>query len=91
MSRTRFASATLAVSALLLLTGGGGSALASHGGSGGGGGGTPTPPPSPVGAPAVSINPQSVSFGLQPVGTASAPQTVTVTNTGTAPLFFNTE
>src|SRR5947209_7560430 len=90
MSRTRFAPAALAVSAIMLMTGGG-PALASHGGGGGGGGGTPTPPPSPAGAPAVSIGAASVSFGPQPVGTASDAQSVTVTNTGTAALFFNAE
>ncbi len=93
MSRSRFAPATLAVSAVLLMAGGG-TALASHGGGGsggGGGGGGGTPPPTPAGAPAVSIKPSSVSFGLQPVGTPSAPQTVTVINAGTASLFFNAE
>jgi hypothetical protein len=92
MSRTRYASTAFAMSAVLVMASGG-TALASHGGGGGsgGGGGTPTPPPSPTGAPAVAIAPQSVSFGSQAVGTASTPQTVTVTNTGTAPLFFNAE
>jgi len=37
-------------------------------------------------APAVSISPASLSFGIQPVGTTSAGQGVTVTNTGTGPL-----
>src|SRR5207253_2119659 len=36
--------------------------------------------------PAVSLAPTSLTFGSQLVGTASAAQTATVTNTGTAPL-----
>jgi len=62
-------------------------ALASHGG--GGGGGTPVPAPTPTGTPAVSITPASVAFGSQELGTTSAPQTITITDTGTAPVFFN--
>jgi hypothetical protein len=58
-------------------------ALASHGG--GGGGGTTTP----AGTPAVSISPATVAFGSQELGTTSAPQTITITDTGTAPVFFN--
>jgi hypothetical protein len=64
-------------------------AVASHGGSGsgsGGGGGTPTPTPS---AAAATISPSSLSFATQDVGSTSAPQTITITDTGTAPLFFN--
>jgi hypothetical protein len=90
MYRIPLAAATLALSAVLFMTGAG-PALASHGGGGGGGGGTPPPPPAPAGAPAVSISPPAVTFASQAVGTASAPQTVTVTNTGTAALFFNAE
>jgi hypothetical protein len=90
MSRIRLASGTLAVSAVLFMAGGG-TALASHGGGGGGGGGGGTPPPAPAGAPAVSIAPSTVSFGPLAVGTTSATQAVTVTNTGTAPAFFNAE
>jgi N,N-dimethylformamidase beta subunit-like, C-terminal/Cep192 domain 4/HYDIN/CFA65/VesB-like, Ig-like domain len=41
-----------------------------------------TIPPAPV----VSLSPTSLSFGSQNVGTTSAAQTVTLTNTGTAPL-----
>lgn len=37
-------------------------------------------------APVVAFNPTSVNFGNQNVGTASAAQTVTMTNTGTLPL-----
>jgi len=36
--------------------------------------------------PAASPSPSSLTFGMQPVGTSSASQTVTLTNTGTAPL-----
>jgi hypothetical protein len=92
MSRTRFA-AMVAV-CLAFLAVGAGQALASGGsgggGSGGGGGGGGTPPP-PAGAPAISFSPSSVTYATQQVGTISAPQTVTFTNTGTAPLFINGE
>src|SRR6185295_421064 len=37
-------------------------------------------------APGISFSPTSLSFGNQGVGTSSAAQTVTLTNTGTAPL-----
>jgi hypothetical protein len=37
-------------------------------------------------APAVTLNPTSLSFGNQRVATSSANQSVTVSNTGTAPL-----
>jgi hypothetical protein len=39
-------------------------------------------------APGVSLSPASVTFGNQPVGTASAASAVTVTNNGTASLSF---
>src|ERR671933_2921558 len=62
-------------------------AAGSHGGGGGGGGGgTPTPPAS---APAVAFSPTSLTFAAQNVGTTSAPQSITVTNTGNAGLFIN--
>src|SRR4051794_23988922 len=64
-------------------------ALASHGGgsgSGGGGGGTPAPP---GGAPIAPFSATSLDYGSQQLGTTSAPQTVTITNTGTASLFIN--
>jgi hypothetical protein len=60
-------------------------ALASHGG----GGGVTTPPPPPAGAPAVSLSPSTATYGAQDVGTTSPPQTITLTNTGTASLFIN--
>jgi hypothetical protein len=82
--RIRIAAA-LAVSATFLAAGAG-QALASHGG---GGGGVTTPPPPPAGTPAVSLNPSPVTYGPQAVGTTSAAQTVTLTNTGTASLFIN--
>ncbi len=37
-------------------------------------------------APAITVSPTSLTFAAQPVATQSAPQTVTVTNTGTASL-----
>jgi hypothetical protein len=49
---------------------------------GGGGGGGSGPPP----APAVSLSPATLSFGNQVLGTVSAKQSVTVTNTGNAVL-----
>jgi putative Ig domain-containing protein/ASPM-SPD-2-Hydin domain-containing protein len=55
------------------------------GGSGGGGGGT-TPPAT---APAVAFSPTALTFASQDVGTTSAPQSVAVTNTGSAGLFIN--
>jgi hypothetical protein len=39
-----------------------------------------------VGVPAVTINPLSLTFGDQAVGTSSAPQSFTVTNSGTGNL-----
>jgi hypothetical protein len=39
-------------------------------------------------APAISITPASLTFVSQTVKTASAPQTVTIKNTGTGPLSF---
>jgi hypothetical protein len=36
--------------------------------------------------PTMSLNPSALSFGPQPVSTASAAQTITVTNAGAAPL-----
>lgn len=40
----------------------------------------------PQSAPAVSLSPTSLSFGAQNVGTTSAAQTITLTNSGNAPL-----
>jgi Putative Ig domain len=62
-------------------------AVGDHGG--GGGGGAPPPPPPPSGAPAVTFAPTSLTFGAQAIGTTSPPQSITVTNTGSAPLFVN--
>jgi hypothetical protein len=78
--------ALILVAALAVLGAVSGPALASHGG--GGGGGTTSPPP-PTAAPAVSLSPSTLTFGPQELGTTSAPQTVTLTNTGTASLFIN--
>jgi FG-GAP-like repeat/Abnormal spindle-like microcephaly-assoc'd, ASPM-SPD-2-Hydin len=36
--------------------------------------------------PAATFSPTSLIFGPQPIGTTSPPQTITLTNTGTAPL-----
>jgi hypothetical protein len=58
-------------------------AAGDHGsGSGGGGGGT-------TAAPAVAFTPASLTFAAQAIGTTSAPQSITVTNTGNAGLFIN--
>jgi Putative Ig domain len=40
-------------------------------------------------APAVTFTPTSLTFGAQAIGTTSAPQSITVANTGTASLFIN--
>jgi hypothetical protein len=57
-------------------------AARADGGSGGGGSGT-------LSAPAVTFTPTSLTFGAQAIGTTSAAQSVTVANTGNAPLFIN--
>lgn len=44
-----------------------------------------TPGPGPF----VSLSPDSLDFGNQPVGTTSNPQTITVTNTGNLPLIVS--
>ena len=86
MLRSRSRIALILVVAVAALGVGTGQALASHGG--GGGGGTASPPP-PTTAPAASLSPSALTFGSQELGTTSAPQTVTLTNTGTASLFIN--
>lgn len=58
------------------------SAAGDHG-SGGGGGASSTA------APAVTFAPTSLTFADQVIGTTSAPQSITITNTGTASLFIN--
>src|ERR671930_1336293 len=60
-------------------------AAGDHGSGGGGGGGTSTT----AAAPAVTFAPTSLTFAAQAIGTTSAPQSVTVTNTGNASLFIN--
>jgi len=40
-------------------------------------------------APAVTFTPTSLTFASQAIGTTSAPQSITVANTGTANLFIN--
>jgi hypothetical protein len=49
---------------------------------------TTSPRPAPVG-PRAAFSSSTVTYGPQAVGTNSAPQTIRVTNTGTAPLFFS--
>lgn len=61
-------------------------AAGDHGG--GGGGGNP-PPPAPAATPAVTFTPTSLTFAAQAIGTTSAPQSISVANTGNAPLFIN--
>src|SRR5260370_27309621 len=40
--------------------------------------------------PSISLNPTALTYGVQAVATASTAQTVTVTNSGTAPLIMGT-
>src|ERR1051326_1748157 len=40
-------------------------------------------------APIVTFTPSSLTFAAQTIGTTSSPQSVTVANTGDAPLFIN--
>jgi hypothetical protein len=82
MSGSRIA-AVLAT-AVVMLAMGTGEAVASKGGGGGGG----TPPP-PTTSPVATFSALSASFGPVAVGTTSPTQAITVTDTGTAPLFFN--
>jgi len=49
---------------------------------------SPPPPPTTT-APAVTFTPSSLTFAAQDVGTTSAPQSITVANTGNASLFIN--
>jgi hypothetical protein len=50
---------------------------------------TAPPPPPPPAGPAVSLTPSSLTFAAQDTGTASAEKSITVANTGSAPLFIN--
>jgi hypothetical protein len=50
---------------------------------------TPPPPPGPAPGPAVTLTPTSLTFGPQDIGTTSAAQSITVTNSGNAGLFIN--
>ena len=61
-------------------------AVGDHGNGGGGGGGAPPPP---AAAPSVTFTPTSLTFAAQAIGTTSAPQSITITNTGKASLFIN--
>src|SRR4051812_19511314 len=74
---------TLVVAAVLSVLSLPAAAVASHGG-----GGTPPPPP-PATAAAVTFTPTSLTFAAQEIGTTGAPQSITVTNTGSASLFVN--
>src|SRR4051794_9998553 len=49
----------------------------------------PTPAPTPAPAPAVTFSPSSVTYAAQNVGTTSASQTVTATNTTGASFLVN--
>jgi hypothetical protein len=51
---------------------------------------SPAPSPAPTG-PKASFSPSTLTYATQDVGTTSAPQTITLTNTGTSPLFINGE
>jgi outer membrane protein assembly factor BamB len=48
----------------------------------------PAPPP-PPGVAALGLNPNSLSFGSQPVGSETKPQNVLISSNGTAPLVIN--
>src|SRR4051812_5778979 len=50
---------------------------------------TPSPTPTPPPASAVAFSPPSMTFAAQNVGTTSAPQTVTATNTSGASFLVN--
>src|SRR4051794_5656624 len=50
---------------------------------------SPAPTPAPTPAPAVTFSPSSVTYAAQNVGTTSAPQTVTATNTTGASFLVN--
>jgi hypothetical protein len=62
---------------------------AASGDHGSGGGGGATPPAPAAAAPAVTFAPTSLTFAAQAIGATSDPQSITVTNTGNAPLFIN--
>lgn len=87
--RVRIAFLTVAVLAALttpaVAVGDGGSGGGGSSGGGGGGGGTSTT----TGAPAVTLTPTSLTFASQAIGSTSAPQSITVANTGSASLFIN--
>src|SRR4051794_30788597 len=51
---------------------------------------SPSPAPAPTG-PKASFSPSTLNFAPQNVGTTSASKTITLSNTGTAPLFVNGE
>jgi Putative Ig domain/Abnormal spindle-like microcephaly-assoc'd, ASPM-SPD-2-Hydin len=53
-----------------------------------GGGGNPTPAP-PASSTSASVSPSSLTFPAEDTGVGSAPQTVTLTNSGPGALFIN--
>jgi hypothetical protein len=74
-----------ALAALALPVGAAADKGSGSGGSGSGGGGTTTPPAT---APVVAFSPTTLTFPSQDIGTTSAPQSIAVTNTGSAGLFI---
>src|SRR5918912_409653 len=84
MTGIRHARIVLLVAAALTVLAVPAAAAGSHGGGGGGGGGGTTT----TAAPAVALSPTSLTFGAQAIGTTSAPQSITVANTGNAGLFI---
>ena len=50
---------------------------------------SPSPTPSPLPSPTAALAPPSLTFGPQTVGTTSATQAATLSNTGTVPLAIN--
>ena len=50
---------------------------------------TASSPPPPTSSPGVTLTPSSLTFAAQDLGTTSAPQSISVANTGNASLFIN--
>jgi HYDIN/CFA65/VesB-like, Ig-like domain len=50
---------------------------------------TASSPPPPTSSPVVTLTPSSLTFAAQDLGTTSAPQSISVANTGNASLFIN--
>lgn len=81
--------AALAVGAPAALASHGGGGGGGSGGGGGGGGGTAPAPPPPATPVSAAVSPAAIAFGPQAVGTTSAPQVLTLRNTGSGSLFIN--